>query len=315
MRPHLTPLALVLAVGCTTLGVDGGEGAEESELVAALTDCPLGQWCIESPLFASTAPLLHAVWAANADDVFAVGDLGTIVRRVDGVWVVMESGTTSDLRGLWGTGPSDVWASGVAGTILHFDGTQWVAVPGGGTSDIDAVWASGPNDVWFVGSARALRWNGSTLTSFNLTGTLTAVSGTGPSDVWASGENSYLRHFNGFFWSSVNPNVGTSSFPAVLAIASNDVWATCTLSGKETIHFIGGTKWAGKPTGGAYFTSLSPLSPTDIWAVGQSHIAHWNGTGWAVEEPFGSVQLWSIAAVAGHAWVVGDGALIGHRTL
>jgi hypothetical protein len=294
--------------------VDVAEGPDESAVVGLITDCPVGQWCIESPAFATTAPLLHAVWAASADDVFAVGDAGTILRRVNGDWVVLDSGTTTDLRGLWGTSASDVWATGVDGTILHFDGTQWATIPGGGTSDIDAVWGSSATDVWFAGSSRALRWNGSAFTSFPLSGTLLSVSGTGPNDVWVSGENSYLRRFNGAFWSTINPGAGTASFVAVLALATNDVWATDVTSLKETIHFTGG-KWAGKPTGGAIFTSLSALGPSDIWAVGQKNIGHWNGTAWTVEQPFGSVQMWAISATPGHAWVVGDGALIAHRVL
>ena len=38
-------------------------------------------------------------------------------------WEQMDSGTSQDLWGVWGTGENDVYAIGNSGTILHFDGT------------------------------------------------------------------------------------------------------------------------------------------------------------------------------------------------
>ncbi|HEX3765224.1 MAG TPA: hypothetical protein VHW23_41290, partial [Kofleriaceae bacterium] len=111
---------------------------------------------------------LHGVWAASADDVFAVGDSGVILRRVSGTWTQMTSPTTNHLRGVWGLSSSNVWASGVAvngvGTVLHFDGTSWSLVSGP-TTDLDSVWAASATDVWFTGSTVVLRWNGSAFTT------------------------------------------------------------------------------------------------------------------------------------------------------
>ncbi|MEO7735276.1 MAG: WD40 repeat domain-containing protein, partial [Kofleriaceae bacterium] len=136
-----------------------------------------------------TGTLLHAIWAVNANDVFAVGDGGTILRRQNGnAWTQMTSGTTANLRGLWASSSTDVWAGGVGGVILHYDGTAWSPVTGA-TSDVDAVWGSGSNDVWFCGSGTVLRRANNAFTKFSFAGTLLAVSGTGPSDVWVTGEN------------------------------------------------------------------------------------------------------------------------------
>src|SRR6476659_5797076 len=113
---------LVFLTSCVTAELDAG-GLEESESIAAIS-CPT--WCQET---SPTTARLHGVWAASANDVFAVGDGGTILRRVNGTWTQMTSPTTNHLRGVWGLSSSDVWACGVAsggaGTVVHFNGTSW----------------------------------------------------------------------------------------------------------------------------------------------------------------------------------------------
>jgi hypothetical protein len=309
-------LLFALAIGCTTSDPNATEDPVESQTVSAITACPVGQWCQEAPpinAVTTAAPLLHGIFAISAGDVFAVGDGGTILRRINGGWTVMSSGTTADLRGVWGSSSSDVWASGVAGTILHFNGTAWSAVSGA-TSDVDAVWGSAPDDVWFAGGGTVLHWTGAGFTSFGFGGTMLAVSGTGPRDVWVTGENTNLHHFNGSTWTTVNPGAGTSTLFTVLALSASDVWTTDFMSGKETMHW-NGSKWVAIRTGGGIFNGMAAVTASDIWGVGGSRVGHWNGTAWTLEQPFGSnASMWSVSTTAGNLWLVGDGALIAHRT-
>jgi hypothetical protein len=309
-------LCLVLLVSCATTDLETGASPEESESVAAATSC--STWCTETPPAAVSGTRLHAVWAASASDVFAVGDSGTILRRVNGTWTQMTSPTTNHLRGVWGLSSSDVWASGIAvngvGTVLHFNGTAW-SVVSGATTDLDAVWASGSTDVWFTGSTVVLRWNGSALsTAGNFAGPLLSVSGTGPNDVWVTGENTNVHHWNGSWQPSMNPGVGTSSLLCVLAVAANDDWVSDFMPNQETSHW-NGSKWTPVKTGGGMWDGMSALSSTDIWGAGGSHTGHWDGTAWTTETPFGTnAILWSVTTRPGNAWVVGDSGLIGHRT-
>jgi hypothetical protein len=307
-------LLLVLVAGCLSNETGESERSSDLEAVAAVAIpvCPTGTWCVETAPVAGT--LLHAIWAVTANDVFAVGDGGTILRRQNGnAWTQMVSGTTANLRGLWAASSTDVWAGGVGGTILHFNGTAWSAVTGA-TSDVDAVWGSSATDVWFCGSGTVLRWTGSAFTKFSFAGTLLAVSGTGPSDVWVTGENTNTHHWNGSAWTTVNPGAGTSTLLTVLAIASNDVWVADFMPTKETLHF-NGSKWVAQKTSGALFNGMSALSTNDIWGAGGNHVGHWNGAAWTSEQPFGtSAAMWSVTTVPSNAWLVGSGALIAHRT-
>ena len=305
-------LLLAFLFGCVSPASDATEDPLESEAISEITACPINTWCTETAPVTGT--LLHGVWAVSAADVFAVGDGGSILRRTNSAWSVMASGTTKNLRGVWAASSSDVWASGVTGTVLHYNGTAWSTRTTPTTSDMDAVWGSGPNDVWFAGGGTVLHWNGSAFTTQGFGGTLLSVEGTGPSDVWVTGENTNLHHFNGSSWTTVNPGAGTSTLFAVLALAGNDVWTSDFMPGKETMHWNGST-WTARGTSGSIFNEMSALSSTDIWGAGGNDVGHWNGTAWTSTQAFGSnAQMWSITTTPGHAWLVGSGALIGHRT-
>ena len=309
-------LPLVLAIGCTTSDPAPEDLPELGMAVEAVTACPLGQWCVESSPASDAAIRLHAVFAVTADDVFAVGDSGTILHRAADTWSAMDSGTTVRLQGVWGTSSSDVWATGLSGTILHFDGTAWSPVTAASTAEVDAVWGTSASDVWFVGSGTVQRWNGTSISlAGSFSGSLIAVSGTGPQDVWITGENAGVRHWNGSTWSLVSTGAGTSTYFTVLAIATNNVWVTDFSSLKETINFTGG-KWVPHGTSSTVFNSMAAVAANDLWAVGSSSkVGHWNGTSWASEQPFGSIgSLWSVTTTPGNAWIVGDGGLIAHRS-
>jgi hypothetical protein len=306
-------LFLMLLTGCATAELDTGAGPEEAESLAAVTSCPT--WCQET---SPTTNRLHGVWAASTSDVFAVGDNGTIVRRVNGTWTQMTSPTTNHLRGVSGTSSSDVWASGIAasgvGTVVHWNGTAWSLVSGA-TTDLDSVWAASATDVWFTGSSVVMRWNGSALSTVTgFSGPLVSVSGTSSNDVWVTGENTNVHHWNGSTWTTLNPGVGTASLMSVLAVAVNDAWVSDFMPSKETAHWTG-SSWTIKKASPAGWNGMSALSSTDIWGAGGSHVGHWDGTAWSAEPPPGtSPLLWSVTTRPGNAWVVGDSGLIGHRT-
>jgi len=72
-----------------------------------------------------TTELLRGIWGTASDDVFAVGEAGTILRYDGKRWYAMESPTTLAIRTVWGTGPTDVYAAGEDGLLLHFNGAAW----------------------------------------------------------------------------------------------------------------------------------------------------------------------------------------------
>lgn len=110
--------------------------------------------------------VLRAVWGSSADDVWTVGDVGTVRRfqKGDVRFQPITAPTYETLNGLWGSGPNDVWIVGDTGTILHWNGAELQSVPAqfpiGRKPNLYGVWGSAPNDVWIVGDAIALHYTG-----------------------------------------------------------------------------------------------------------------------------------------------------------
>lgn len=74
---------------------------------------------------------------------FAVGDVGTILRRQ----TRMGSPTTQHLTSVAGFSASEVYAVGHAGAVIHFDGTSW-SLEASGTNN--ALWYSRHGSDGFV---------------------------------------------------------------------------------------------------------------------------------------------------------------------
>jgi len=129
---------------------------------------------------------ISALWGSAADNVFAVGLEGMILRWNGSAWAPMTSGTTVSLNAIWGSGPNDVYTAGNGGTVLHFDGTSW-------------------NPVSVVAGL-----------------TFTSVTGLGPDDVFLGGTTGFLYHFDGTHWSPVRRQ--TNGFLRRLAAAGDTLF-------------------------------------------------------------------------------------------
>ena len=86
------------------------------------------------------------VWGSKVDDVWAVGEAGTILHWRGTMWTLVpnggDGGMSNALRGVWGSGPKDIWAVGTGGAILHYNGAAWLQVAGGETYSLNDVWGA-----------------------------------------------------------------------------------------------------------------------------------------------------------------------------
>jgi hypothetical protein len=288
-----------------------------------------------------------------------------LIERWDGsAWSLAvphreQQGALADVEAI---APDDVWAVGHSGLesldyrplILHFDGTRWHKVPSpkvvqGYLLGIDAI---APDDIWAVGVTIGVfdtlieHWDGSSWTlvdhptprsDYVSFGSLDARA---TDDAWIVG--SYLdhdaiartlaEHWDGTAWTVVpTPNVGPSgsTLSAVSAVASNDVWAsgTVTVSTSRSAALLAhwdGMTWAAIPPERAGKTSgfdgITAGSVSEVWAVGffsnsqdagvRTLIEHSGGTAFTqVPSPNANEfdnRLLSVAASPdGDAWAVG----------
>ena len=133
---------------------------------------------------------LLAVWQVPEGDVWAAGNNGVLLHRVDAKWTLVPSGTPNQIKGLWGSSQMDVWAVGKAGTIMHFNGAVWERIDSPVKSNLSAVWGSAPNDIWAVGDLGAiLHFRGHAWHSVEsgTTHDLIHIWGTSSDDIWAIG--------------------------------------------------------------------------------------------------------------------------------
>ncbi len=64
---------------------------------------------------------LMDVWGTASDNVYAVGNSGTILHYDGDTWSEEASGTANQLQGIWGSSPENIFAVGQSGTILHYE--------------------------------------------------------------------------------------------------------------------------------------------------------------------------------------------------
>ena len=113
----------------------------------------------DAPPAADTLP--DGLDAAPGDAPDA-GDAGEDVERIQWRQLPAPLGEDFVLHGLWGAEPDTVFAVGVAGTVLALRGEAWEQVVADPALDIlNAVSGSGAGDAWAVGmGGQAIRWDG-----------------------------------------------------------------------------------------------------------------------------------------------------------
>ncbi|MGC4121752.1 MAG: carboxypeptidase regulatory-like domain-containing protein [Myxococcales bacterium] len=176
-----------------------------------------------------TTQPLQAVWGTGPDDVWAAGDLGTLIHWNGVVWTVVPSPTTNRLHNLWGAAADDVWAVGDGGTLLHWDGSTWASSPSGTTEGFWAVWGSSTDDVWAVGGA-VRHWDGTAWSNVPtpeaaLQYGVAAIWGSSSNDVWAVGSVGTRIRWDGCRWSCVYCGfVGNNTTFGLWGTSPNDLW-------------------------------------------------------------------------------------------
>jgi hypothetical protein len=164
-----------------------------------------GHW---SSLASDSYEDLFAIWGADDEHLFAVGNRKTVVF-FDGQKAKESVVGPSHFRDVWGIGHKEAYAVGTSGAIARFSGKDWKTEPSGTLVDLRGVSGSSPKEVYAVGvggtvvERRAGRW---ALVSGGLAQDLVGVSA-GPSlgEGYALGERGFvLKRSKQGRWSTEN---------------------------------------------------------------------------------------------------------------
>jgi hypothetical protein len=219
----------------------------------------------------------------------------------------------AQLYGVTAVSANDIWAVGYIGTgthrnlILHWNGTSWTRAPAprnGAHSVLSGVTVISPSKIWAVGTVQftyrkhvatqgfALRWNGKVWQKMpNVqAGSLLAVTGS-ENDIWAVGGWSngsgpglpLIEHWNGRHWKNFP---GRTGFPqsirqplaGIATLPGGEMWGVGYHEDEHSLqsqtlieHFRNGA-WSPvasmNPAHDDWFAGVAAPSPTAVWAVG-----------------------------------------------
>jgi hypothetical protein len=226
---------------------------------------------------------LYGISGKSASDILVVGEEGA--AQYDGSrWFITVNGTPSRLLGVWQAADGKV-VVGSAGRVQRApQGGAWRALDQGTRTDFVAL--SAPEaDRWWLGGEGSL-WVGPNIAG-PISGPGNAFAGQGPGRLWAAGDfgrvdlHTWDSHGNGtnFFYLP-----RTFNFQGVYPVRDLMAW----LAGVDSatgegvlVRLDGHGAWTRYPLSGpGAMNAIHGSGPDDVWAVGDSVIAHWDGTAW-----------------------------------
>jgi hypothetical protein len=109
---------------------------------------PGGPW-VKEPI--GPRYTLNTVWGLSDQLIYCSAFRANFFRRNANAWQLFNDGLHGDLFDIGGTAPDDLYVLGDAGTVFHCDGVRWSEVESPTNKRLVAVWAPVRGDVYFCG--------------------------------------------------------------------------------------------------------------------------------------------------------------------
>lgn len=268
----------------------------------------------------SEGATLSDVWGPAADNLFASGS-GGIVLRFDGdQWRRTKTPVSENLNAIWGVDASHAFAVGQNGTILFFNGSSWAAQASPTTQSLNDVWGTSATDVYAVGQQReVIHFDGASWDTMSVaTGieALYSVWGSSSHDIYATGLGKKLLHYNGTAWGEVQTN---SSF-ALNAVWGTDSMDVFVVGGNGAASHYDGLAWSNIDIGESLFpNTVWGTATTDVYAMGfaagaASPAYHWDGFSWTPVDMHSYKGFTRVFGVDGAVFAVGQAGLIHEKS-
>lgn len=272
---------------------------------------------------------LNAIWGTEADDIFSVGDNGTIIHFDGTVWTRMDSPTNEDLLGLWGYESNNVYAVGSNGTCIQYDGQEWRSLDCGTDAILTNIRGFSDNDIYVstaFNSGKILHFNGNDWETINTPldylpiSSLFDIWGDSQGKIYVVGSSDAILQWDGSQWNII-------SIGEMLPSCTNSIWGSNNqnifmIDGYGYIkHFDGKTLNVIKETDHSEVMSIWGTSSDNIYAVGRANfyasILHYNGNEWIemrTEKPLLNIwfnDIWGVSK--DDIYIVGDSGYILHH--
>ncbi len=274
-----------------------------------------GQVCAEELEWQNPLPQgnsLNAVLSLSNNDVYAVGNNGTIMHYNGNIWEKMPSGTTNNLGSIWGITSNNLFAVGNNGTIIHFNGSTWSPLSSETTSNLTQVWGTSGNDVFAVGEkGTILHYDGAVWTSMknDINKDIRGIWGVSSTEVYAVGYNGMILRYDGTSWRLTNSR-SNKDLLGVWGTSSTNIFA---VGYNGTMLHFDGISWNIMNSGTRKdLLGIWGSSSKNIYATGDAGtILHFNGITWS---PMTSNKTNTICGLGGASdnsiYAVGSGGMV-----
>lgn len=315
-------LCLILSLG----GCSMSSGGSPDLLPVVPTDMtidelptePAPRWTV---LESGTSAALYGIWGASREEMYVVGEGGTILISNDGThFRKSDSGTDQPLFGVFGLDGA-VYAYGYLGTLLRSvdHGTTWQPSTGLGAATLFGMGGT-PGDLYLAGEAgTVLRSTDGIAWSAVQTvgsGSLYGVWST-PNETFVIGDQGlYRTRDKGVSWTVIGAAAGVKG-RALWSPGSADLFVTTNAAILRTRD--GGINWTGLVTIASNgFRGLVGFPEGELWAVLSSgYILNYNegytklANAYQDRAPVALYGIW--APSLADLYVVGDRGLIQHH--
>ncbi len=233
-----------------------------------------------TPLEAQNKALL-AIWGSDSQNIWAVGEGGTLLFKNGNLWTKAVQPSPSALHGVWGTNSQDIWVVGTQNTVLHNTGAGWGAINTNIPGDWSSIWVAGEK-LYLVGntglysrkSSQGKGWDKEPTDNNN---PLYSIWGSGPNDVYVTGGFQTLLHWEGQKWGSppeLQPQGQGEQNPlslyGVWGSGPNEVYAVGSfVQGGGQILFFNGKAWAPQTYSGSFgLYAIHGRGPAEAFIAG-----------------------------------------------
>lgn len=275
----------------------------------------LGHMLLIKPLYAQDSSgwqnqlpqghLLSGIWGNTPENLFVVGDQGTLLHYDGAAWQTMASHTTTQLTTVWGSTTGQVFVTSQAGQLLRYTGSIWELAYQAPTA-LTALWGSSDNDIFVAGIDGAIfhyqdqQWT----EVFRVpTALFTHIWGSAANDVFVAGWQGAIFHYNGQQWTPMV--TGTSTWlKGIWGSSATDVFAV----GKNTILHYDGQQWTPMtPPVPMHLNRVWGTAADNVFAVGENGVLHYDGQQWQIILAQPGIELMDIWGDAnGVVFVVGE---------
>ena len=275
--------------------------------------CSDDDWCWVQPV--PQGNTMNDAWSVTPNDVWVVGDYGTILRWNGVAWEGIDSNTTNDLNGVIAFEDGTAVAVGDSALIIRYDGNRWRPESAPSVENLNDVWGLSPNQMWAVGDqGTMLRYDGtqwSVVQALPTTTRLNAVFGFSSTEVFAAGDNGTFLTLDVGTWRLENTPT-MDDLNGLWGTGPDNVWA---VGDRDTFLRWSGVIFQTFPQNGTVnLRAVWGTSATEVYAVGdRGRVRRYDGFNWRPEVSKTANDLFTITGLGTGVFAAGEGGTFVRR--